>query len=807
MPQWLRSVLAGFVYKVAYKCTASVSRSKAAFLAALASPFLFFVSFVWVEQDVIGLVFAVAGLYFLLPLTSSERLSVRDLTLGSGLLVYGMFLYYFPLIVLWSLLVFSKTWNKAARYAVGVAGWTLFFYLVYALGGFWQLFANFHGAFQLVNQVPSYSILNLATPGFGGPWTPLATQLSFWMLLGCAAAVLILPITLRFTGGSVLASVSITMALPFLLTNIYNGDEIVWVVPFVILFLATRIGEKHIRFWLVASQCLLIPQFLLVNMWNSAGFGSGTGVFYFTYLQFHNSTAIYTWFPQFYTLSKLLDLTTFLLLSGLCVVMIWLGRTGGVTRRARWWSLRVSAVSSPEGNGGLKEDVDTDWRTRFNSEWRPSSGGFLRGVRRLSRSLSFYAVAALVTLTVITVVPAGHNAQITYSGTDPFPVGLFGGIPIPNPSLTYSMPGNGEVLQFSNGTGPAGPVPTNFSRDLSGQSLTASFEMSIPETGNSTFLDPIANLGSMTVFFVGQVSLPSSVFTIVPFHEENLTNYSAVVPIARSQPLVLSNLSGDSIRQYEINLTSFQFDTLGLFFDPTAVSYTQNLLFYAQLPSETLELFIIEGILYFAVLAPGQPWVLYPETALNGPLSGPYSWHSLLFSVQPTQLVCYLDGRMVHATPLAQNSNMQLNVGAYLPSSQFYHTYAFTGQASSLIGFPTSQFGFTSAISVGQSSGSGETNLSMISNDSGDWSISYSGRTVMLAGNVATFAGTSNTSLFSFGRFFAASPMLNVRLLSLTLESTGTDDILARVTVVSIGSPVALFVIGLDRSIEKARRR
>ena len=278
----------------------------------------------------------------------------------------------------------------------------------------------------------------------------------------------------------------------------------------------------------------------------------------------------------------------------------------------------------PEGNGGLKEDVDTDWRTRFNSEWRPSSGGFLRGVPRLSRSLSFYAVAALVTLTVITVVPAGHNAQITYSGTDPFPVGLFGGIPIPNPSLTYSMPGNGEVLQFSNGTGPPGPVPTNFSRDLSGQSLTASFEMSIPETGNSTFLDPIANLGSMTVFFVGQVSLPSSVFTIVPFHEENLTNYSAVVPIARSQPLVLSNLSGDSIRQYEINLTSFQFDTLGLFFNPTAVSYTQNLLFYAQLPSETLELFIIEGILYFAVLAPGQPWVLYPETALNGPLSGPY---------------------------------------------------------------------------------------------------------------------------------------------------------------------------------------
>jgi hypothetical protein len=799
--------LGGFVYKIAYRYTFSSSRSKAAFLAILASPFLFFVSFVWVEQDVIPLAFAVSGLYFLIPLTTSERISNRDLALGSGLLVYGIFLYYFPLIVLWSLLVFSRTWKKVASFTVGIAGWTLFFYLAYAFGGFWQFFTNFTGAFQIVNQVPTYSILNVATVGFGGPLTPLITELYFWMLAGCLAVVLILPFVIRFTGGSVLLSVAITMALPFLLTKIYNGDEIVWVVPFVILFLAARIGEKHLRFWLVASQCWLIPQFILVNMWNSAGYGSGSGVFYFTYLQFHNSTAIYTLFPQFYTFSKLLDVATFLSLSGLCVTLIWLSRPHAFARSPKSWHLGVPDARTSEGDGWPKKDVDENGGTGVQSTRAPARAGLLSGIRKVGRSASFYALVALVTFTVIAIVPVSHSSQITYSGTDPFPVNLFGAPQVPNPSLTYSISENGEVLQITNETGASGPVPTNFTRDLSGQSLAASFSMSVPETEKSTFLDPVAELGSTTVFFAGQISLPGGVFTVVPFHEENVTSHSATVPIARGPPIVLSNLSGSSILQYGINLSSFQFDTLGLFFKPSAVSYTQNLLFYAQLPGETEEVFIAEGTLYFAVLMSGQPWSLYPETALNGPLSGPYSWHSVLFGVQPTQLVFYLDGRIVHITPLASNSNMQLNVGAYLPSSPFYHKYAFNGLTSSLIGFPSSQFGYASAISVGRPSGPDETNLSMITNDSGNWSVVYSGQTLTLEGNFGTFTGASDSSLFSFGRFFAASPELNVRLLSLTLGSTGTDNILARVAVLSIGSPVALFVIGLDRSIAGWKRR
>ena len=796
-------LLGGLLYKITYRYTGSVSRSQAAVLAALGSPFLFFVSFVVVEQDVIGMVFAVAGLYFLIPSTTSERLSKTDLALGSGLLVYATFLYYFPVIVIWSLLVFSKTWQKATGFTVSVACWTVFFYLAYAFGGFWQFFTNLSGTLQPTNLVPVYSILNLATQGFNGPFTPLATELSFWMLVSCVACVLILPIALRFTERSVLLSVATTMALPFLLTKIYNMDEIVWVLPFATLLLATRIQDKHVRFWLLMSQCWLLPPFILLNMWVAPGYGAGTGVFYFTYLQFHDSTAIYTLFPQYFVLSKLLDLATFLSLSGMCIAMFWLSRTRPNPLLPKVSQLGPADTRTLEGDGERERDVDPARVGRSPSLWNPSRAGLRSGIRKLSRSLSFYAVLALVVLAAFATAPIGRTAQITYSGTDPFPLGLFSGNPIQNASLTYSFSGNEEVLQISNGTGPAGPFPVSFARNLSGQSLAATFDMSVPHLRNATFVDPVANFGSTTVVYVGQVVLPGDLVTINPSREENVTSYSASVPIARGQPIGLWNLAGSSMRQYVINLSDFQFDTLGLFFSPTAVTYAENFLFYDQLPNENQELFIRGSTLYFAVQVPGQPWVLYPESTPNGP----YSWHSLLLNIQPTQLVFYLDGRVVHTTPLTTNPVMQLNVGVVLPSSFYYRSYAFTGIASSLLEFPSKQLSYSSAIDVGQANAIGGTNLSMVGEDSGNWSVSYSGRTLALEGNVGTYTGVSGTPLFSFGRYSTQSPELNVQILSLTLMSTGSNDILARVIVLSIGSPVALTVIGLDRSIPRWRRR
>lgn len=797
-------LLGGLVYKIAFRYTNSGSKSQAAFLAILASPFLFYVSFMEAGQDVIGLVFAVAGLYYLIPLTNSKRLSTTDLVLGSGLLVYGMFLYYFPLIVIWSLFVFSKNRKKAIFFGVSVAAWTCFFYLAYAYGGLWQFLPNISGATQATKLVPVYSILNLATPGLNSPWTaftPFTAELSLCMLICCLVSVLILPVLLRYAKRSILLSLATTMALPFLFAKIYNGDEMVWVLPFVALFLVTRLQEKRIGLWLLVSQCWLLPQIFVLNMWIAPGYGAGTGVFYFTYLQFHNPTVVYTLFPQPYALSKLLDLTTFLSLSWMVVVMIWLSQTRPSVRPLEVWNLSSRPVPNPNDSTRLQGADVHGWRRQSGSGQNPSQPILLRSVRSLSRSLSFYAVLVLVGLSAIAVVPVAHNAQISYSGTDSFPLGLFRINPIQNPSLTYSFSENGVVLEISNGTGPAGPFPASFDRNLSGQTLTASFEMSVPNLMNATFVDPVAHLGSAVVNYVGRALLPTNASPINPFREENVTGYTAAVPITRSPPIGLWNLSGYSIQQYSINLSEFQFDSLAMFFNPTPVSYGQNLLFYSQLSNESQELFILGGTLYFGVQSLGMPWTYYPESTPDGP----FSWHSFLFNVQPTQLTFEIDGRIIHVTPTTPNSSMQLDVGAFLPGSHFYHRYAFTGVSSELLSVPTAQIGYSPAIEVGQANVSGETDLRVISMDSGNWSVAYSGQALTLGGNTGVNSGGSNGSLFSFGRYSSESPALNVQIHNLTLASTESDGILERVVVISIGSPIVLFIMWIDRSTHRAR--
>jgi hypothetical protein len=200
---------------------------------------------------------------------------------------------------------------------------------------------------------------------------------------------------------------------------------------------------------------------------------------------------------------------------------------------------------------------------------------------------------------------------------------------------------------------------------------------------------------------------------------------------------------------------------------------------------------------------PGQNWTLNSEATLGQP----FSWHSLILSIQPDKLVFYLDGRVIHVTPLTSGSTMYLNVGAFLPGSPFYGRYAFTGTISSLLAFSSAQLTYTPAIAVGEISNPSNANLTVISQDSGNWSVSFSSRTLTLEGNSGTYIGVSDTSVLSFGRYTTGSPALNVRIMNLKLVSMETGNILGRVIVLSIGSPVALACIWLDRSLSKFRGR
>lgn len=800
-------ILGLFVYRISLKCTGSEAKSRAAVIAVVASPFIFFTSFIEAGQDVVGLAVAVAGLYFLIPLTNSDDFPKIDLALGSGLLAYGVFLYYFPVIIAWSLIVFSKSRRNAISAAVAFGSWMAFFSLTYAFGGFWQFFTNFAGTTQATGSLPVYSILNLASPGLNSPFgsfTPLTEGLSNIMLGLGLGAVIILPVTFRLAGRSVLLSIATTMALPFLLTKITNGDELVWVVPFATLFLVTELDAKHVQLWLLLSQCWMLPEFIVLNMWIAPGYGAGTGVFYFTYLQFHNSTVVYSLFPHPFAVSKLLDLAAFLCLSSTLFTMVWMATRvstehGQAIGRSDPLMVRESDLQSVHEPREFSNNPKAGSRHSLRLALR-TTPAMLRASRR---SLSVYVVICLVLAAALTLVPATRTTELTYSGTEPFPIGLFVGIPIQNPSLTYTFLDNGQLLQIANGTGPAGPIPASFHRSLYGQSIDVAFDMETPSVTDATFVDPVAHIGSNTVSYVGQLTVPSPGSLIAPNYAENSTSFNASSPIVRGPPMSMWTLSGYSVRQYMLNLSRLEAGALTLFFDPNPVSYGQNLVFYNRLPNESQEMFVLGGTLYFGVQVPGLPWTYYPEITLGGA----YSWHSLIFEVSPSCITFYLDGKNIHVAITGMNSTMLLDVGAFLPGSRFYDRYAFSGTASALFEFATNQLGYGFGIAMSPSNSTNDTAFKMLGNDSGRWSFSYSGQAPGFSGNGGTFSGIEGAPLLSFGRFAAESPSLDIRILSLELISTQSDNTLERVMVLSMGTPVALVVIGIDSRIVRGRTR
>jgi hypothetical protein len=780
--------LGAFVYLTARKLTHSSDKSRAALFAVLASPFLFFFTFVYVEQDVIPLALVLAGTYFLLPHTSEGRLPVLDLTLGTGLLVYGAFLYYFPIIVIWSLLVFSNSWRKSIAFVIAISSWTVVLYSTYAFRGFWPFFSNLSGTLQPAGKVPVFSVLNLFVPVFNSPFTSLATQVSTVFLAICAVLSIAIPILLRARRGSLFLSLSLGMALPFLFTKIYNADETVWVIPFVTLFLVTQIGERNIRFWLLLSQCWLVPVIVLFNMWTAAGYGAGTGVYYLTYTQFHAPIVIYNLFPDPGALSTALDLAAFSILAALCLVLVSLDRPrwrswGELVKTSKLW------FRDRFHGGRTSRPAAPNPPARFH--FRPSIARRLLRAKGSTLAGSVFALAIVISLASPTT-----SQQISYTGEAPFPLGLFSSNPIPNPDVTYGLSADGRTLEISNASGPAGP--TDFTRNLTGQFLSASVEMSVPLAQNLTFADPVAAVGQTTVLYQNQLGLIGAWNPIMPFHAENISSYNGSVPISSAPVLSLSNLSGYSIRQYSLNLTGTQPESIVLFFLPAEITYGQNLIFYSELPGQEQELFILGTTLYFGYKSNlSLNWTYVPETVPDGP----FTWTAVLLQAENGTMHFSLDGLQIHTTPVSPGSAVNLNVGAFLPGDAYYHRYAFTGLLSELLYVPSTQLPYVPAIGVGFGNTTALTYGPILGRGSGNWSIWFNEGTVKLSGNEETFSASTNATSFSFGRYSSQSPALYVRFASLSIEATSSSGILLRVAAVSIGSLLWFLVMACERSI------
>jgi rhamnosyltransferase len=735
-------------------------------LVLLTSGAIFYVSFVWVEQDIVGIAIALAALYVLLRERAGPRRRAVEFG-GLGLLGFAAFFYYFPIFLFPTLLAFGGTARDRLRRAAisGVVllafeGWFLL------LPG-WDFVTNSTGATGFSSPSP-FSVLTLLEPSLFLPSTGTETALSWAFLAILILAEIAVPVLFARAQLPFVASIAIAMTLPFLLLNLSNGDEFVWPLPFLLLALVV-IRPKYARGpWLWLVEAYTIPMILITNFFDSPGPGAGTGIFYLSYPQFHDATSIWMLVPDYVAVTKAL------------AVALWLGLAGLLL------FVKEVAVRPHPGLPATDSGRVASRATAVHQE--------LPRVRSHRRPAPWVVGAVLcVVLTLVSVaVPA---PTVSASASSAFPVGYFAGYPVANATSTYAWSDSSHNVVIAANLGEPSVVGSpwvnvSFSRNVASESVGFELGVGISSPAGFPYNTTILGLGASGLNVVTPFDSPSSADRLVPSEAVNVTVVNVSSAQFATAGLPGQEFNGSSYAQYDVGSWANSGGYLTVYFRWNGVQLEQNLVAQLVFDSVSYQLFGL-GALY---VAGEKPTGATTWTFSTGQLVKPLSWNALSFFAQNGQVSMSLDGQPISLPPSTYDpsTGAGLTLGDAGPYSDLFGRYAFEG---AMVGpYATSSLPALSSpilCSFLASTGDGPACGAFATALAGEYTPSV-GLTLVTSG--ATFVLTSPTTYFALGRLDSVGPQLTLGFSELTIRANAP---LVRLVGVLDGAVAAPVLLGL----------
>lgn len=639
-------------------------------VALLLSPLAFFVSFVWVEQDVVAIAIALLGLLAILRADRSGAARWEE-PVGFGLVAFAAFMYYFPVALLPTLVLFSRSASQAARRLLAI---------VLTLGGFaiwflffpgWNFATNAVGVTGANGSISVYSILTLIGNGLFAPATSLQTQVVAGLVVVLIGAELALPILFRWKRVSLEVSLAVAIALPFLLLNIENADEFLWPLPFLLLAsLAARPnGVRAIWVWLV--QAYAIPVIFVANLWDAPGPGAGSGIFYWGFAQFGNAVTVSAYIPHAVLATQVADLLTWLALLSLLIGLIRLNR--------------VSSRKSSSERPGVAE-----WR-----RWKPDptisyedergADGRWRGPGRRGRNRSRWVAVALFVVVGVTLASLQFPSPTLRAGnSDQFPVGFFTAYSVANASVTYSIvPGQNAVSiapNYGDSSSLATPWQTvGFSRNIDGETVAMDLAVTVDTPPARPYNTTIFSYGStgLNVVLPFDPPVPSSLMT--PRMVANVTRAPALTSVQFVGQLTGGLVfNGSSFGVFDPTPISLPDGQLTFLFRWSGVALPENVVMTLYRGNVTYQVYgqndtIIAGV----KPSPDEPWSWSTPRLVN-----PLSWHELTATNSTNGTDLTLDGIpfTLPTVPVSrEGQGANLVVGAADESPAHFQKFDFWG--------------------------------------------------------------------------------------------------------------------------------
>ena len=778
------SVLSSIVImKIIIALTNNKDKAYSAFYVILFSPFIFFINYIFVEQDILAIFLTLSSFYLLY---FNRKISLQ--LAGMFLLAYATFFYYFPILIVPSIIVYKKDWkDRLISFSLMVFALSLLYlsFLKYML---WSFLVNSTGAIAASSGgVPVFNILNIFPGGISQPFTPLISEVYNVLFIGVATLVLIIPVVFKLLKKSITLPLLATFSLPFLFLKIYNGDEFIWIIPFATIAIAYYSNNNLLKTKLIFSQLYMVPLIVILNMWGAPNYGYGTGIFYFTYMTFHLPIAVYSIIPHYLLVNKTLDVTIFILIFlNIFYALI-------LSRNKRESSFKIIENTNIEGNEKLrkassklynyKADDRTSkkaYRSSFN-KLKKVAGGDVTGMKLI--------VVTVMLLLIGTVILVPYHVyddrNITYS-KGAFPVGLFTtNNTLMVKGLSYSFMVNSSFIQFYNYSGNLVPSPT-FSRNITGQNLDMNMEI-VPELPKEmVYSDLVAGFNGMDLYVLNQLKLPKDYGIITPWRSQNLS-------LASNQELSLLNvpsistmvMSGNSIEEYNLSITPNTTYVLG--FDHNTVNWPQNLFFYSQIGGVSYEFFYSTNSLIFGYLSDGS----WKYESVN-PLYYSTSWNIMSFSMINDSILFDVNGMNVFSYTY-NNSHIVSNytyVGMAAPYSPYVYKFAFAGKVTSLLSVNSSSMNINKKLEI--VTPGREAILPFESNNVTITASEYSVK-FLASGEPLTINGSFST--FWFGRDSQYSPGVEYAFHYLEINSTTYNGLFLRILVLLYIIP--LFVMEL----------
>ena len=543
------------IFLIVFTETGSEKKSRAAFYGILFSPFFFSVNFIETEQSPIGIFFALLAIYLFLKMDKDAKYDYILIVSASILLWYSIFLYYFPIVFIPVLLIYRKSVKNFLQTILGLLIGFLIFYIPFRFLNFWDFFSNLTGAVTPPsNTTTVFSIINFFGSSKGFATNELQIEVQFVFNILFLISMLIVPLIFKYRKLSIFSALATVYTILFLTVAISNVDEYIWIIPFITISMAVELKEKLLILKLFLSQLYMLPYLLIFNMWGAPGYGTGTGIFYLSYLQFHNSTQIYSLVPSPVSITKLLIFLAFLLLL-FDIIFILRNRSG-----EKWYSGEFKKnFLSMQIFHNFKDSL-SKWKLNTEKTGKNTEKLIITSTKnRRSMKLIIFS-SGLAALIIFSMVNYNINDAIVQNDQN-FPLGMFNSYSEMNGSFSYNLTNNNTAVSIAP-TDPAfnfAPYSTMpFSRNLSGENMKMNIQISAVNQNNYLYNTTIIKMGSTSVNLLNSLNTLNISALSVPNLSQNTSLTYKIIPIIEGNDKVPSyKFQGSSVLFYSIHLDNF----------------------------------------------------------------------------------------------------------------------------------------------------------------------------------------------------------------------------------------------------------